>query len=351
MEIHKIRWKSPSNIALIKYWGKRDRQLPMNPSLSVSLNKSFTETTLIFEKKEYSSSELSVMYYFEDKRNPVFECKVRSWLETVRPYVDFISDYHLTFNSANSFPHSSGIASSASSFSSLALCLCSMEKEIKSCISGFDSFEMKATYLARLGSGSAARSIFGNYVVWGHSEAIAGSSDEFAIPIDFNVHEAFHNMCDSIMIVSSGTKSVSSSKGHALMFANPYAELRYKIAKLNFNRLLLAMKEGNTHDFIQVVENEALNLHAMFLTANPGYYLALPGTLEIIRKVRQFRETTGAFLCFTLDAGPNVHLLYPQSLKPQIQQFITSELTQFCEDGYWIDDEIGQGPVSVKFEN
>ena len=345
MDTHEIQWKSPSNIALVKYWGKREVQLPMNPSLSITLSKSVTHTNLTYKKKEFTSAGVSFEFYFEDKRNPAFECKIRNWLELVHSYCAFLDDYELTFNSSNSFPHSSGIASSASSYSAMALCLCSMEMELTSTISGFDSFEKKATYLARLGSGSASRSVFGDFVVWGKSDLVLASADEYAVPLGFEVHETFKYLCDSILVVSSLPKNVSSSKGHQMMLANPYADLRYKVAELNFNKLVDALKSDNTRDFINVVENEALNLHAMFLTSSPGYILASSGTFEIINKIRKFREITGLFLCFTLDAGPNVHLLYPKSIKSVIQEFIKNELAPYCENGLWIDDEIGRGPV------
>jgi len=347
METKEIRWQSPSNIALVKYWGKRDVQIPMNPSLSLTLSKSFTNTALTYAKKENTSPELSFEFNFENRRNPAFECKIRNWLEMVSPHFSFLSDYDLIFNSANSFPHSSGIASSASSYSAMALCLCSMEKELTSNITCFESFEKKATYLARLGSGSAARSVFGGFVAWGKSDMIMGSSDEYAIPLDFPVHDVFNDFCDSILVVSSQPKSVSSSNGHLMMLTNPYAELRYKVAELNFNKLVNALKSGNVEGFVNVVENEALNLHAMFLTSSPGYILASPGTFEIIHKIRQFRGKTGLFLCFTLDAGPNVHLLYPKSISSEIHEFIRIELASFCENGIWIDDEIGKGPMEV----
>ncbi|HEY4788079.1 MAG TPA: hypothetical protein VIH57_18620, partial [Bacteroidales bacterium] len=125
---------------------------------------------------------------------------------------------------------------------------------------------------------------------------------------------------------------------------NPYAEVRYKVADLNFNKLIDALKTGNTVAFINVVENEALNLQVMFLTSQPGFILARPGTIEIINKIREFRDKTGLFLCFTLDAGPNVHLLYPGKIQAEIHEFIKTELLQYCEDGFWIDDKIGKGP-------
>jgi len=344
MQINEIRWQSPSNIALIKYWGKKDFQLPMNPSLSVTLSNSVTNTNLIYHKKEYADREVSFEFYFDGSRNLTFECKIRNWLESVLPLFSFLNDYEIKVDSGNSFPHSSGIASSASSFAGLALCLCSMEIEVTSKMSGFDSFEQKASYAARLGSGSASRSVLGDFAVWGKNNLVSRSSDEYAVPLDFTVHDSFNDLHDSILVVSSEEKRISSSKGHRLMLTNPYAEFRYKVADLNFNKLIDALKTGNTVAFINVVENEALNLQAMFLTSQPGFILARPGTIEIINKIREFRDKTGLFLCFTLDAGPNVHLLYPGKIQAEIHEFIKTELLQYCEDGFWIDDKIGKGP-------
>jgi len=347
MEYQEIRWKSPSNIALIKYWGKREFQLPMNPSISLSLNRSFTDTTLKYRKKEENSHGLSFEFYFDGKRNISFECKIRNWLDKIHPFLTILDDYELIVNSSNNFPHSSGIASSASSFSSLALCFCSMESDLTSRISGFDDFEKKASFLARLGSGSAARSIFGNYVVWGKNNLTENSSDEYASQLDIPVHENFMDLCDSILIVNSKSKSISSSVGHQMMVNNPYAVIRYQQAKDNFASLLVALQLGDIDNFIQIIESEALTLHAMFLTSSPGFILANSGTVEMIERIRSFRKRTGLFLCFTLDSGPNVHLIYPKYIKPNVHSFIKYELENLCENNFWIDDEMGKGPVRV----
>jgi diphosphomevalonate decarboxylase len=147
--------------------------------------------------------------------------------------------------------------------------------------------------------------------------------------------------------VSSKAKSVSSSIGHRLMKTNPYASVRYKVANANLNELLHVLRSGNEDGFARITENEALNLHAMFLTSSPGYMLFLPGTLEIINKIREFRANTGLFLCFTLDAGPNVHILYPKSIQSIVHEFIKTELLEYCENSAWIDDELGNGPVQL----
>ena len=148
----KVGWKSPSNIALVKYWGKRDRQVPQNPSLSMTLSESFSETSLYFKKQE-KGREASLTYYFEGEIREDFQGRIKKYLGIVEKLIPGIWNYDLVFESKNSFPHSAGIASSAASFSSIALCLCSMEQVISTHpIEGTAFFE-KASDMARFGVG------------------------------------------------------------------------------------------------------------------------------------------------------------------------------------------------------
>ena len=156
-------WKSPSNIALVKYWGKTDPQIPKNASISFTLSESYTKTTAHFTKKKQSGkSEISVTLGGEKMDS--FVPKIAQFLERINVYTPYLSNYHVEIITENSFPHSSGIASSASGMSALALCVMSLEKELKPSIS-VSFLKQKASFLARLGSGSACRSIEGELVV------------------------------------------------------------------------------------------------------------------------------------------------------------------------------------------
>ena len=128
----KIRWRSPSNIAIIKYWGKHGVQLPRNPNISFTLDKAFTETTLHFVQKSKNDTpdDISLHFLFENQENEAFRLKQLKFLRSLIPIFPFLTKYQLNISSHNSFPHSAGIASSASSMSALALCLCEMELEI-----------------------------------------------------------------------------------------------------------------------------------------------------------------------------------------------------------------------------
>jgi diphosphomevalonate decarboxylase len=106
----------------------------------------------------------------------------------------------------------------------------------------------------------------------------------------------------------------------------------------------LALLTGDLEKFVAVVENEALSLHAMMMTSNPSFLLLKPNSLELISRIRRFREMTQIPVCFTIDAGPNIHLLYFQENELDVKAFIERELLVFCENGTWIDDGIGNGP-------
>lgn len=128
------------------------------------------------------------------------------------------------------------------------------------------------------------------------------------------------------------------------MNTHPYATERYRLAEENLGVLLNALQSGNTDDFIRITENEALGLHSLMMSSDPGFMLIEAGTIKIINKIREFREKTGKFLCFTLDAGPNVHLLYPESEKVDVSKFILEELAEHCEGNRILWDEAGDGP-------
>ncbi len=342
-----ISWRSPSNLAIIKYWGKHGQQLPRNPSISFTLDKAYTETTLAYEPKTGVDQGIALEFLFDGQPNSAFEEKVRKFLESITDIFPFLRQLKLSIRSTNSFPHSSGIASSASGMSALALCLCSLEDELFNGLEDDAVFRQKASFVARLGSGSACRSIYAGLAEWGELGEIAGSSDLYAIPFDQEVHPSFLSYQDAILLVSKGQKPVSSRAGHALMDDNPYADSRYRQARQRLHNLLMAMRTGDLETFGKILEAEALTLHALMMASNSPYLLIKPNTLILIGKVQAFRNDTGHPLYFSLDAGPNLHLLYPEGIKAEVENFINAELVQYCENGQWIGDEVGKGPLQL----
>ncbi len=338
----RVTWKAPSNIALIKYWGKKEAQIPQNPSISFTLDACATLTTLTYKKKEIASDDFSFDLFFEGTQKDDFKPKINTFLQRIQQYLPFLTAYHFTIETSNSFPHSSGIASSASGMSALALCLMSLEKELYPTMTEED-FSRKASFLARLGSGSASRSIEGDLIVWGQHNDTIGSNDLFAIKYPYKVHEIFKNFHDTILLVDKGEKQVSSTVGHNLMHHHPFAIQRFAQAHENLTKIQSVLADGNLTEFIAIVESEALTLHAMMMTSMPYFILMKPNTLEIINRIWEFRQTSGTHICFTLDAGANVHVLYPENEKEKVYPFIQQELLKFCQNGHHICDRIGFG--------
>lgn len=337
----KVAWRSPSNLALIKYWGKYGRQLPQNPSISFTLNNAFTETNVEYTPNLTGTQGINLEFYFEGKENEPFRLKQKKFLESILDIFPFLQQLNLTVRSENSFPHSAGIASSASSMSALALCLCSIERKLFGTLDNEAEFLQKASFVSRLGSGSACRSMYPVMAVWG--EGIEGSSNLYAVPHAAQTHEVFHTFHDDILIISKSEKSVSSRAGHALMEGNAYADIRYAQARARLHTLIHALREGDLKTFGEITENEALTLHALMMTSEPSYLLMEANSLAAINKVRAFRAETNVPLYFSLDAGPNLHLLYPDADKTEVQKFIKQELKPLCEDDKYIPDVVGQG--------
>jgi len=340
-----VGWQSPSNIALVKYWGKKEVQIPCNPSISFTLSKSVTNT--VVEYKPSHADQCDVRFFLEEKENVKFAEKIKSWLDSIEPVFPFIKQLSFTIHSGNTFPHSAGIASSASGMSALALCLCSIEKAHFGFEGNDEEFFRKASYIARLGSGSAARSLFGKLVSWGKITGDATSSDLWGTQQVKNIHPDFLSFHDSIIIVDAAQKKVSSRVGHGLMNSNPFAHERFKQAQSNIVKLTDAMKNGDMETFINITESEALTLHAMMMTSNPYYLLLKPNTLQIIERVFEYRANTGIPVAFTLDAGPNIHLLYPDKVQSEVKAFIDAELKQFAYNEMIIEDHVGEGPVKL----
>ena len=348
VEAGSIAWRSPSNIAIIKYWGKFGRQYPRNPSISFTLSQAYTDTRIGYcAKSAQNGEDIALDFTFEGQKNTLFADKLKRFLASITDIFPFIKQLHFMIESSNSFPHSSGIASSASSMSALAYGLCDMEQKLFGDIKNESALKRKASYVARLGSGSACRSVYAKAALWGEAEGIPDSSNDYAIPWAHRLHPDFEGMCDSVLIVSKAEKSVSSRAGHALMEGNPYANIRYRQANERLADLVHCLETGDMEGFIKISENEALSLHALMMTSEPSYILVKPATLAVIDKIRDFRAQTGLPVCFTLDAGPNVHVLYPQSAKAKVDAFIASELLPHCEDNYMIADQIGDGPVAL----
>lgn len=332
-----ITQSCPSNIALIKYWGKYENQIPANPSISYTLSHCKTNTTLEFIAEE----TFSVATFLSGKKEEAFAKKIEKYFRKIEVFLPWVLQGKYIIHTENTFPHSSGIASSASGFGALAKCLIALDEIFGGDFSRENPVQ-QASFLARLGSGSACRSLYKGLAVWGKTPEVGNSSDWYAVPYpEEDIHPIFKQFNDWVLLIHEGKKQVSSTVGHGLMKTNPYAERRFREAHENFAKLTPILKEGDLEGFIKLVEHEALTLHAMMMMSEPAFILMKPQTLEVIQKIWKFREETTLPLFFTLDAGANVHLLFPECYEvQQIKDFIESELLVFAQNEKVVKDYI-----------
>jgi len=341
-------WSSPSNIALVKYWGKKEGiQIPANPSVSITLNQAKTIIDMKAIGRTTSDSDEWIRLIFEGKEMPSFIPKIKKFFEYVAKYLPQINDYKFELKTSNTFPHSAGIASSASSMSALSLGLVDFEQWVLEKEYSDEQINKRASFFARLGSGSACRSIYAHAASWGEGESECSFKGSDLEASAVTVHDDLKDMYDTIVIVDAGEKKVSSRAGHGLMKDHPYAQARFVQANQNWKYAINWLKEGQWDYLGAVIEEEALALHAMMMTSRPGYLLMAPQTIRAIELIREFRYESGTPLYFTLDAGPNLHILYPKSARTKAFDFIENELMPKLKGARLLDDQMGQGPQKL----
>jgi diphosphomevalonate decarboxylase len=197
--------------------------------------------------------------------------------------------------SVNNFPMASGIASSASGFSALTVAGCAAL--------GLDLDPTRLSAISRRGSGSASRSHFGGFVAWEMGQDDATS---VAVPLFPPDHWDLH---DIVVVVSSAEKQVSSESGHTIALTSPLLDGRIRGLPAALETVRRAIADRDLAALGPVIEQDALAMHSVMMTSQPSLLYWQPGTLQILHAVRRWREIEGLPVYFTIDAGPNVHLI------------------------------------------
>jgi diphosphomevalonate decarboxylase len=282
------------NIALIKYWGDRipELHIPANGSISMSLRGLHTQTDVAFDsflrQDEFSLNDNAV--YGE----PLV--RVSQLLDRVRKLAGIAT--HARVDSRNNFPVAAGLASSASGFAALSLAA--------STAAGLHLVESELSRLARTGSGSACRSVPAGFVEWQPGQ---DDRDSYA----FSIAPPNHwDLVDCIALVSQERKSTSSSIGHALADTSPLQHDRIVDAPRRLSLCREAILERDFDKLAKVVELDSNLMHAVMITSTPPLIYWQPATLTILHAVHKWRWD-GMQVCYTIDAGPNVHVLTPAS--------------------------------------
>ena len=289
------------NLAFIKYWGNRDNtlRLPMNGSISMNLDSLYTRTTVSFQP----SLPLDELIINGHEIMGAGSHRISSILDIIRGMANIHERAEVM--SENNFPSGAGIASSASAFAALALA--------GSKAAGLHLSEQELSRLARRGSGSAARSIPGGFVEWQ-----AGTSDEDSFA--FAIAEPGHwNLVDCIAIVSTAHKKTGSTEGHSIALTSPLQAARVADAPRRLEICRKAILTRDFNAFASIVELDSDMMHGVMMTSTPALHYWKPASLEVMNCVRQWRME-GITVCYTVDAGPNIHVICPETEAQVIDQ-------------------------------
>lgn len=292
---------SPANTAFIKYWGKKNPNLnlPFNSSISMNLDGCLTTTTVEFNKK----FKRDRVYIDGKEVGDGKEERVTKILDMVRKKAGIKLPARVV--SKNNFPADAGIASSASGFSALAL---SASKA-----AGLNLKKKELSILARMGSGSACRSIPDGFSFW---EKGKDNNSSYAFGI---APPGFWDIRDVVVVVSKGEKSVGSTEGHELATTSPYFGVRLKNIGKRIKGIKTALLARNFSAFGKLLEEEAIDLHVMAMASHPPVFYWNKGTIEVMNGVRNLRQKQVQCF-FTMDAGPNVHVICQGKDEPKVRR-------------------------------
>ena len=285
-----------SNIAFIKYWGVADARLnlPLNNSISMTLAAAHTTTTVSWDDNGRQREDEITL----DGERLAARAAQRlvAHLDRLRALARV--DYRATVVSENNFPMASGIASSASGFAALTVAGCRAL--------GLDLDPTRLSAMARRGSGSVSRSLFGGFVEWEK-----GLDDATSVARQLYTEEHWV-LYDVVAVVSSAAKHVSSASGHTLAATSPLNDCRIASLDAALREVRQAITLRDISQLGPVIEQDALAMHGVMMTSHPSLLYWQPETLTIMQAARAWREHDGLVAYFTIDAGPNVHLICEQ---------------------------------------
>lgn len=322
-----VAYRAHTNIALIKYWGKRNKELflPMTSSLSLTLDAFYTETKVLFDRNLKQN-----LFILNDQIQDQKEVdKISRFVDLFRSRSPLKSQTPVRIESTNHVPTAAGLASSASAFSALGLCL-------------NDLFELNLdsqalSTLVRQGSGSATRSLYGGFVIWhkGQADDSDSSYSEAFAPADWDIHML-------VVTVNKSAKKISSRVGmEASIQTSPFYKLWPEEVAKDLEAMKLAIKHKDFIHLGQIAEHNAMKMHATSLAADPSFTYFEPDSLKAMATVRNLRDQ-GIPCYFTMDAGPNVKILCQKESVPAIRAALSKDFS---------DDQLilaSPGPDPVK---
>lgn len=280
---------APSNIAFIKYWGRKNEELrlPENGSVSMNLSNLLTTTTVEFDEKLTGD-----MVTIDGGENVTESSRVTKHLDRIRKIAGVNTFAKVA--SKNNFPSGTGLSSSASGFAALTLSATHA--------AGLTLTEKELSILARLGSGSACRSIPNGFTEWLDGDVSETSYAVSLYPKDY------WDISDIVVIASNEKKSISTTEGQKLSNSSPFFQTRLNNMSEKISKLKEYLKDKNFTEFGKLLEAEALELHSIMLTSTPSLIYLLPNTLRVMHGVKKMRDE-GVEAYFTLNTGQDVHVI------------------------------------------
>ena len=317
----KTTCRAGSNIAFIKYWGVADSSLniPLNNSISMTLADAHTTTTVAWDDNAKLATDTISIDGAQFQGAPA--ARIVAHLDRLRALAGVSCKARVV--SQNNFPMASGIASSASGFAALTVAA--------SAALGLPLDAAQLSALARQASGSASRSLFGGFVEWqrgwgeGESEEEKGEREGQSLLDSRSVAHQMHDeshwaLRDLIAIVSVSAKRISSSDGHRLAATSPFTAARTRCVSDWLAAVRRAVADRDLALLGPILELDALAMHGVMMTSAPSLLYWQPGTLEVLHAVRAWREEDGLPVYFTIDAGPNVHLICEAETAPAVER-------------------------------
>jgi diphosphomevalonate decarboxylase len=321
---------APANIAFIKYWGARDldRAIPMNTSISMTLEHCVSQCTV--ETLDHGGED-EVWLAEPDggfgTPDPDFARRMREQLDRIRQWSGRKEPVRVA--TRNSFPTAGGLASSASGFAALTLAAVAAF--------GKKPSQRELSLLARRsGSGSACRSVFGGFVEWAANAGNGSDEESYARQIADADHWDLRNV---IAVVEIGPKTVSSLEGHRLASTSPYFTKRLELVPDRVEKVRKAVRERDLDALGPLIEEEAIDLHLITMSSHPPIFYWSPGSLAVLRAVRELRQE-GLAAWATMDAGANIHVICDADSEDEVAE----RLEDLPAVGFVIRDGIGPGP-------
>lgn len=280
---------APSNIAFIKYWGKKDEvlRLPENGSISMNLSNLLTTTTVEFSRN-FKEDEIII----NDQKEENEGYRAIKHLDRIRKIAKI--NHKAKVVTKNNFPIGTGLSSSASGFAALTVAGAKA--------AGLNLSEKELSILARQGSGSACRSIPDGFVEW-----LDGDTSDTSYGISLYPHD-YWDIVDVVAVVSKNKKEISTTEGQKLASSSPFFPVRLARIKEKIGLIKKYLKEKDFKNFGELIEQEALELHAIMFTSTPSLIYWLPGTIKVIHAVKKWRQE-GLQAYFTVNTGQDIHLI------------------------------------------